>query len=222
MKKLILSLFILSLVVFQSCKDEEVISESPLLSNLTASKAAYQSAADGDWIAITEAEYDALAANLSDLTVSGLSEDKFVVGTNPWNSSANLTVLVGNNVATLPANSLVFAFKYSRYQGNTSTNARVKISETNARSGFSNVGNTLPEASGTASSFHYYVLKGNNSPTTANSAYLGFYSGGQALGCVIQQYSNINTNWGNLETEANNTSRSEVVYQSLSTTTKQW
>ena len=236
MKKLtsLLSLLLFVSLVFTSCKKDEEVTPTPtltpaptetkLLASLSTSKANYQSATAGSWVTITEAEYNKLATDLANVTVSGMPQASFGTGiTGEWTNISHTTVLTGSSVTKVPTGSFLFAFKFVRYTNNTSTGSRVKLSQASETDGFTNLGGVLPDASGTATSTHYYVIKDNNTATTATNAYVGFFCNGSVI-AASTSVANVRINWGqgdvSIVSAAANTN--EVHYQSLSTTTKQW
>jgi hypothetical protein len=214
--------FCLSLSLFSCKKDDEV--ESPLISSLSTSKANYESATAGSWVTITEAEYNNLATKLSNVTVSGMPQANFSGWDTFWWSDNHTTSLVGSGVTKVPSGSYIFAFKFTRSDNYTSTNSKVKLSQTSESTGFSDIGGVLPEASGTSSSVHYYVLKENNTATTATNSYVGFSCKSRVLAASIGKVANVGTNWATGDTGTLNGAGNdnEVYFQSLSTTTKQW
>ena len=209
-----------------SCGDDEPGKQDAIFNNLTTSITAYNNAINGDWIAITKAEYDSLANNVRSVSTSGLDANKFTDSSLGGFSSRDIFVsLTGTDVALVPENSYVFAFKYVRNSNYDSDSAQVKISSEGSSAGFSNIGASLPSASGTATSTHYYVLKGSDTPTaTSSSSYIGFYSKLYALGYQTIT-GDIITNYrfgNNTVTSTTSGSSADCLYQALSTTEKQW
>lgn len=232
MRKLLFSLSLLLSVslVFTSCKKEEeepptpAPVESKMLASLSTSKTAYQNATAGSWIAITEAEYNKLAADLSNVTVSGMPQASFGIDVNTyWTDETHTTSLAGTGVTKMPAGSYLFAFKFIRYSTFASTGSKVKISQTSETSGFSDLGGVLPTATGTTNSTHYYVIKDNNTATTATNSYVGFFCNGSVIAASLGKVANVGTRWASGDVGTLNPGNdNEVHYQSLSTTTKQW
>lgn len=195
--------------------------------NLSTSQSAYDAASDGDWITVTEAEYNALATGLSAVTRSGMPEASFLLSNTSsfWSSNPHVTALAGTSVDKVPSGSYLFAFKFIRYESNTSTGSRVKLSETSETDGFENIGTALPDASGSESSIHYYVLKGNSTATTATNSYVGFFCNSKVIAISIALLPNVSTNWkwGDASTgDGLELNEHEVYYQSLSTTNIGW
>ena len=227
MKNLIYTLAITVLLFSSACKDDE-----PTLSNvddlqlnisniLTTSKSIYDEANNGDWISITETEYNNLATELSSITRIGIPESSFKLNnaTTHWSSQPHITALTGASVDKVPVGSLLFAFKFIRNGSFTSTGSRVKLSETSDTQGFENVGNALPDASGTTNSIHYYALKVDGSTTTAENSYVGFFCNGSVIGASISLLPDVATNWkaGDANTgDGLSLNQHEVFYQALS------
>ena len=191
--------------------------------NLSTSQSAYDAASDGDWITVTEAEYNALATEISSVTRSGMPEDNFLISntTLGWSNYGHVTSLAGTSVDNVPTGSYLFAFKFIRHESNTSIESRVKLSETNETDGFVNVGTALPDASGNSSSIHYYVLKGNNTATTATNSYVGFYCNANVIASSRALFPNVYTNTKIGETSTGDGlvfNEHEVFFQSLSST----
>lgn len=191
--------------------------------NLSASLNDYDQTSDGNWVIITEAEYDALATEISSVTRSGMPENNFLVSNTSlgWSNYGHVTSLAGTSVDKVPTGSYLFAFKFIRHESNTSTGSRVKLSETSETDGFENIGTALPNASGSSSSIHYYVLKGNSSATTAANSYVGFFCNPNVIASsrrlfpdvyTYSKLADINTGDGLVFNEH------EVYFQSLSST----
>lgn len=181
---------------------------------LSTSQADYTAAADGDWVIITEAEYDNLANMLNQITKVATSDAEYDNAIAIGTSSANFTI-ANNNGHDVPNSSYVFAFKFNA-QTDASTNNKVLISTTNDIIGpYSVLGNTLPA---TTIEDQFYVLKGSNNLTTS-SGFLGFYNsntmGFKSTGeCGFTSGESLNLSISN--------SCIIALYQGLSTTQMQW
>lgn len=191
--------------------------------NLSTSQSTYDNASDGDWITVTGEEYNALATALSSVTKSGMPDADFLVSnaTLGWSNFGHVTSLAGTSVNKVPSGSYLFAFKFIRHESNNSTGSRVKLSETSETDGFENIGTALPDASGSSSSIHYYVLKGNSTATTATDSYVGFYCDANVIASSRALSSNIytNTKIGDASTGDELVfNEHEVFFQSLSST----
>ncbi|MEM6997625.1 MAG: hypothetical protein AAF413_01805 [Patescibacteria group bacterium] len=184
--------------------------------NLTTSQASYDAAGAGDWVSVTQAEYDALATNLATVTRFGLDEADYTTVGRTY--LGNFTF--GNNAATVPAGGYVFAFKYATDTAAVPAGGKFKFSDTAPNAGYAQLGNTLPAHTPTANEA-YFVIKGNY----AAAAGLGYgaiwtgsnvaYSPGAGTASDLQ--------WGNGDVQPANTfAGGPGVIQGLSTTTLQW
>jgi len=183
---------------------------------LSTSQTDYVAAADGDWVEVTAVEYNALASSLNEVTKVSTSDADYNQGSTTT-TGASFT-LANNNGVTMPNGSYVFAFKYD-YQTADVTTIKVKQSSTSVDMGYQDLGGTLSSSNLGDS---YFVLKGNNSPTS-NIGFLAIYDLGGSLGFS----SNITDNDIFYETSDANTlstpqGASTIMYQGLSTTQKQW
>lgn len=182
---------------------------------LSTSKQDYIDASVGDWILVTENEYNTLANSLNEVTKVATSDEDYdinitnITGANGWTVS-------NYNGEDVPNGSYVFAFKYDS-RSNSVTDNVVKLSTTSISDGYFDLGGILPEHH---SGENYFVLKGN-SIQTENVGYLGFYS---SRGVVYKASSTKirYNNGGNTNTLAESPNNYIVEYQGLSTTQKQW
>tara|TARA_R110002073_G_scaffold279026_1_gene443003 strand:+ start:267263 stop:268201 length:939 start_codon:yes stop_codon:yes gene_type:complete len=181
---------------------------------LSDSQAAYAAAADGDWVLITETEYNLLASSLNEVTKVATSDSDYNSSEPTGNGSPNFTV-ANNNGLTMPNNSYVFAFKYT-VQNNSSTTNKVKQSSTSISDGYADLGGLLPAG---VVGDNYLVLKASNTPTT-DIGYLAIYYGSSIgfkfIGGDSYNYATGDTN------QLTNISSATFLYQGLSTTQKQW
>ncbi|XMO88077.1 cadherin repeat domain-containing protein [Algibacter sp. AS12] len=186
-----------------------------IASFLTTSQADYLAAADGTWIIIEEAEYNALANKLNAVTKAATSDDDYIAyQTSNLNAPTSFTC-ANNNGSTMPTNSYVFAFKTNNHA--VSTINKVKLSSTSVSDGFTDLGSDLP--ANEANTNNYFVLKGSNTPTT-DVGYLGLYSNNSLkYKNVVER--NVATGPGDVNTLPNSVNQ-VVLYQGLSTTQKQW
>ncbi|WP_204346166.1 cadherin repeat domain-containing protein [Psychroserpens algicola] len=179
------------------------------------SRTAYINASNGEWILITQSEYNDLANYLSNVSKSGQSDNTFQSTSGINTGGANFTVS-NNNAPTIPEGSYLFAFRYYCNQNNI-VDTNVKVSETSYQNNFETIGSNLPEHN---AGFNYFVLKGNNAQTST-TAYLGIYES-NSIG-----YKNFNgTSYfyesGDAEDLTNDSTNRSYLYQGLSTTLKQW
>ncbi len=195
---------------------------------LTDSEQDYLDTDIGNWVLITEDEYNILASSLNEVTKLGTSDGQYDddIQTEPA-INQGLTI-INNNSLTIPSGSYVFAFKYHAYVNQTGgavppiENAKVKISETDIANGYYDLGFTLPTHE---NGDRFFVLKGNNTPTSA-LGYLGVCeSDGMGYKRIegTNVYSNACAASDFFNKEDNAAAGGLVVmYQGLSTTQKQW
>ncbi|SFC98314.1 cadherin repeat domain-containing protein [Algibacter pectinivorans] len=181
---------------------------------LTASQANYLAAADGTWVIIEEAEYNALANKLNNVTKVATSDDDYIAYESSNLNAPTSFSGANNNGITMPASSYVFAFKMNNHA--VSTTNKVKQSSTSASDGFVDIGGLLPANEvGT----NCYVLKGSNTPTT-DIGYLGIYANKNISYKNVAER-NVVTGPGDVNSFPNSANQ-VVLYQGLSTTQKQW
>jgi len=215
----IINYFLLSFVLMfaSSCSDDDV-APATIESVLTTSQDDYISANDGDWIAITEAEYDLLATTLNEVSKVATSDTHYDSNLENTGTSSNFT-LANNNGVTIPNDSYVFAFKYN-LADNSSTNNKVKQSSTSASTGFADLGGNLPAG---VIGENYYVLKSSNTPTT-DIGFLAVYFENSINYKIIE--TDDAGNYTYVRGDSNELSSSDTditcIYQGLSTTQKQW
>lgn len=203
---------------------------------LSDSKADYVAASDGDWIQVTEEEYNDLALSLNDVSFLGTPNTEYdsytsgLSGTHEF-SSANY---IG---ATIPAEDYVFAFKFYLSNGSdiqkiSKAKSEVSVSidaspvfkvkqSTNITSGYSVIGNdfpAMPAYTGTV----YYILKGNSTNYNAES-FLAFYKpSGFEMGFVSGTGYYYYAGGANTTSLGSNKFTGTLFYQGLSTSQKQW
>jgi len=204
---------------------------------LSTSKTAYADAADNDWVTITEAEYDNLAAKLNNVNVTGASEAEFDSSVQTEVGSGGVfTVASVNAVTTVPSGSYIFAFKYETeshnntgHYKNTSvtTKAQVKQSSTSNHNGFVNLGGSLSTNVKSNVGTFYFVLKGNTNATTG-TGYMAFTTASNIRATYKRipgtSYHHAGGNENNLGDATFNGGGSGVrwLHQGLSTSQKQW
>lgn len=186
---------------------------------LTTSKADYTAASDGDWIKITETEYNTLASSLNEVTKVATSDEEYDFNDAIIPSTIGFTI-ANNNGHTIPNDSYVYAFKF--YASSIASNSQIIISEGDIQGTYVELGGTLPTT--TENENQFYILKGND--TTTNSlAYLGFFNEARmGLKNVPSAGNYAFDGDDNLSINLPNTFTNDVtvLYQGLSTTQKQW
>ena len=182
---------------------------------LNTSRSNYESASNGQWVWITESEYNDLANYLAETTKSGAEDNDIFNNTSVTNYSGNRTIANDNGV-TIPQGSYVFAFKYYSWINNVVSN-KVKLSQGDSGGAYLDFGGVLPEHD---DEFNHFVLKGVNSQTTSEG-YIGMYTAG-AVGVKSNSGSRYKWRNGDVDNLDNATLGSVFLLQGLSTTLKQW
>jgi len=187
---------------------------------LTDSKTAYNAVANGEWIKVTVDEYVLLANSLNEVTKSGATDDQYNFGVYGSVTPTTTGITMANdNGITMSENSYCFAFRY-RVNVDETLTTKVKVSSISATSGFTNLGSTLPTHD---IGHNYFVLKGNNMPTSA-TGHLAIYSKSSFQYEVIDEPTKYNYEFDDaseLNTKGG-TANAVIRYQGLSTTQKQW
>jgi hypothetical protein len=178
-------------------------------------RTAYEDASPGEWVWITESEYNDLANYLVETTKSGATDSQMFDGGSVQNIGGSRTFANANG-NTMPSDDYFFAFKYYSWSSNAASN-RVKLSETSTESSFSSVGEMLPEHD---DGFNHFVLKGVDSKTTSE-AYVGMYAS-VSIGAKNDNSSTYNYGEGNTATLDDSATGKVLLQQGLSTTLKQW
>ncbi|MDH7447305.1 cadherin repeat domain-containing protein [Aquimarina sp. 2201CG14-23] len=191
---------------------------------LSDSKLEYNQAANGDWIRITEEEYNGLASEILQVSKSGIDDSEYLDVSEIISSTSTPTTLANQTeIAVMPIDSYIFAFKYYVVEAIGSKGSKIKQSSISNSEEFIDVGNPLPEHSAINEEV-YFVLKGNT-VQTLNTAYLAFF---KTAGLTIgrKDSSDDNTYYFALSdtnsfVELSDT-RLKILYQGLSTNVKQW
>jgi len=206
-----------SVVFISSCSDDDDIAKITIETVLENSKQAYQNASDGDWISVTEEEYNNLILELNDVSKVGTTDALY--NATEGNSNTNSWTIINDIGASVPENSYVFAFKYYINTGTDITGFKIKQSETIDDS-YTDLGGALPIHSGTEENV-YFVLKGNSNKLNTEG-YVGFHKpSGPSIGFT----SSASENYYFADNDVNtgfSFFNGYVHYQALSTTQKQW
>lgn len=187
---------------------------------LTDSKTAYQSENSGNWVLITEVEYEQLATQLNSISKSGTTDLLYAQGSNSELFETYSGFTASNDLSSIPEDSYVFAFKYLVLADAVSEN-KVKVSDGVVTGGYVDLGNSLPVH---GQGQHYFVLKGARQSTTNRRGFLGIYaqngvsydSQGNAAGTHLFGEGDIN------ELTSTNLLDRVCIYQGLSTPIQQW
>ncbi len=187
---------------------------------LSDSKAAYQEGNSGNWVLITEAEYEQLATQLNSISKSGTTDLLYAQGSNSELFETYTGFTVSNDLSSIPENSYIFAFKYLALADAVAEN-QVKVSDGVVTGDYVDVGNSLPVHN---QGQQYFVLKGARQSTTNSRGFLGIYSQngvsydsqGNAAGTHLFGEGDVN------ELMNVNVVNRVCIYQGLSTPIKQW
>lgn len=178
-------------------------------------RTAYEDASPGEWVWITEAQYNNLFNYLAETTKSGASDTQ-LFSNNAVQQVQGDKTFANADGDSMPADQYFFAFKYYSWSSNASSN-RVKLSETSSESSFSSVGEILPQHD---DGYNHFVLKGANTKTTSE-AYLGLYAS-LKIGAKNDNSNNYNYGGGNTATLDDTVLGKVLLQQGLSSTIKQW
>lgn len=187
---------------------------------LTDSKAAYQAVNSGNWVGITEQEYEELATQLNGISKAGTTDLLYSQGSNSELFESYDGFTVSNDLSSIPENSYVFAFKYLALADDLGEN-KVKVSNGLVTGGYTDIGNTLPSHN---QGQQYFVLKGAQQSTTTSRGFLAIYSQngvsydsqGNAAGTHLFDEGDL------VELSSTNVLDRVCIYQGLSTPIKQW
>ncbi|BAO76766.1 cadherin repeat domain-containing protein [Winogradskyella sp. PG-2] len=183
-----------------------------ILSFLSTSQQAYQNAMNGEWILVTEDEYNMLATKLYDIQRASTSDEHYNIDITTSYDSGYYTYSNNNGIDIAPSQ-YIFAIKYKGDDDGV-TDAKVKVSSNNIDEGFIDLGQTLLEHN---AGDKYFVLKGN-SQSFDSTSYLGI-SGRLAYVNVADH--NFKYKFGDSEDLTSNCT-GIALYQGLTTTVKQW
>ena len=178
-------------------------------------RTAYEDASPGEWVWITESQYNNLANYLAETSKSGASDNQLFNNNSVQQVTGGKT-FANANQNSMPVDHYFFALKYYSWSSNAASN-RVKLSETSAESSFSSVGEILPDHD---DGFNHFVLKGANTKTVSE-AYLGLYAS-LKIGAIDDNSSSYNYGGGNTATLDDNVLGMVLLQQGLSTSIKQW
>lgn len=182
---------------------------------LNDSRSAYENATPGQWVPISESEYNDLANYLADTFKSGATDSDLYSTTSISSSAGNIT-LSNVNDRKLPQGSYLFAFKYYSWVNN-SNGVQVKLSEGNFSGNFYDVGEALPEHN---DEFNQFVLKGASSPVE-DEGYLGMFAPNN-YGSKEKSGAQFLYGIGNTSFLPESGANYVALHQGLSTTLKQW
>ena len=189
---------------------------------LSTSQANYDAVANGEWVQISEAEYNNIANNLMAITRAATTEGEYASTIYSGITSTNNSVTVANSTTSLvPANGYLIAFKYKVWDSTNVIGLKLKLSSSGNNVGFSDFANPLPTHSGNNEDV-FFVLKNNNTSVNANS-YLGFFQSNSSI-LLYEDTTTSGAYWNipdssDLVATYNNRN---IFYQGLCTTQMQW
>ncbi|NAS13163.1 cadherin repeat domain-containing protein [Poritiphilus flavus] len=182
---------------------------------LTDSKETYRNAENGEWISITENEYETLATALIQVTRIGTNQEEYNAEGETITSSTDFTFALDG--AKIPEGGLVFAFKYDNASP-LSERAKLKFTEDIWR-GYEDFGPLFPSH---GEGENFFLLKGNNT-AFEKEGYLGFYNENRIRWIRTE---GLDTRFffvfGDSSTMSQSYQNFIVRYQGLSTMIKQW
>lgn len=157
-----------------------------IVESLTTSLAAYNAAANDDWVKITSTEYANLQTNISGTTKAGISDSYLTAAVGAGLSLQDRSAIVANTVTTntpaIPANNYLYALAVKYATSSQATDMRVFTNtDTSSITGFNQVGSVLPPTDvvtvPAVFSINYYVRKGVTTTNGATSGLLSIFSG---------------------------------------------
>jgi alpha-tubulin suppressor-like RCC1 family protein len=196
---------------------------------LTTSISAYTSAANGTWVAITEAEYTAIQTSVGGVFKAGQVDSQSLYTTaNDWGElgigfSATTTPAAetANVTKAIPAGSWLYAYQFKTGSASVNRTNYLSLGTKGGTTGFATVLPAITGVTNTVLQLKQYVYKGGLFvPTTKDIATLGGSTGYASIANHQTYYSasgapsttTINTSWGT----------SAQFMQVLTTPTKQW
>jgi hypothetical protein len=159
------------------------LSSDAIVASLTTSLAAYNAAANDDWVKITSTEWTALQTNVtgtlkagaSDTILSSTGAGLAQTGAAFVANSAQGTSPTGNSPA-IQAKQYLYGFAFNWALNQTTENIRVYTNNTIANgTGFNQVGSLLPDTASIG--IAYYVRKGASTTNGSTSGLLAFFTG---------------------------------------------
>ncbi|WP_161436200.1 hypothetical protein [Poritiphilus flavus] len=195
-----------------------------ILHFLTTSQGLYELAAAGEWIKVTEVEYETLAENLVEIAACGTTKEQYDQSFPdlPDELHQGSFTIANNNGATIPEGAYLFAFKYSFNPHVTKINiddSQLKISTDAIDQGYEDFGPPLPLHTFDDA---FFLLKGNDNPI-AREGFLGMYKDTYVWTnsqLITEEYYYGTGNVTELDGFVRN--QKSFKYQGLATTVKQW
>jgi hypothetical protein len=211
-----------------------------IAAGLSTSLAAYNAAADGTWVEVTEAEYAAIQTSVAGVTKAGqldspaLYTSTYEFGDMGFGNTATTTPAAESAGVTgaIPANSWMYAYQYKTGGPAANRTYYLQLGTKGANSGFASVMPAISNTTNTQGQLKSYIYKGGVFvPTTKDIASIGgtisyagipnhtsWWAGGTAnsLTASISTYGNV---W---DGGSGGAIQQAQFQQVLTTTTKQW
>lgn len=214
-----------SVIITTSISSTNDAIKTALVASGSTSLTAYNNAADGTWIEISQSDYNYLYSGVS-------GSGKYIFDDNTMNQAGNNSNWGGVNYGIsprsgsgytytdIPSNNYIYAFAI-QFAGNTTIPSGTKIFISNSNtSGFTTqIGGTLPSVVNSSSAMqkHYFVVK-NNTNILSGINYLGVLNTTGLL-----NYVNGNgMNWSSTGLDNLSSASYFTPMQALATGTKQW
>jgi hypothetical protein len=217
-----------SVIITTSISSTTDAIKSALVANSSTSLTAYNNAADGTWIEISQSDYNYLNSNVS-------GSGKYIFDDNTMNQAGNNSnwggvnygisprSVSGFNYTDIPSNNYIYAFAI-QFAGSTNipSGTQIFISTSNTSGFTTQIGGTLPSVVNTSSAkqTHYFVVK-NNTNILSGINYLGVLNTTGLLNYV----NGYGMNWSGGSTGFTNTLSGSSYFtpmQVLATGAKQW
>ncbi len=208
-----------------------------IVDSLTTSLATYNAASNGQWVKITQTEYDTMSSNVTGTVKATTSDTVFNLATSFTLFSPGSNVVCTNAVnaacPAIPANTYMYAMKIRTGGVISNLKAFTNNSTATTPSNFIQAGSTLP-ATSSGIAINYYVLKGVSTVSAATTGTLAVqsdgnpnsFSWGATIGGVGVRYlymlNGTSVTSSTILNSTYNSSASALGLQCLTTGTKQW
>jgi hypothetical protein len=146
----------------------EIIFVDQIAESLTTSLAAYNSAPDGSFVPVTDAEYAAIQASVTSTTKAGQvgGLDQFTTSYDFGNLGFGATATTNSTTESLgltkavPANNWIYAFQFKGGDAATNRTVYLQTGPKGASSGFSSILPAITGVTNTPGEMKNYILKG--------------------------------------------------------------
>jgi hypothetical protein len=214
--------------------------QDKIAAGLTTSLSAYNAAANGTWVEITEAEYAAIQTSVSGVTKAGQLDNPalytatYEFGDMGFGNTATTTPAAeaAGVTGAIPANSWMYAYQYKTGGPASNRTYYLQLGTKGSNSGFASVMPAISNTTNAGSQLKSYIYKGGVFvPTTKDIASIGgtisyagipnhtsWWAGGTAnsVPASISTYGNV---W---DGGTGGPIQQSQFQQVLTTTTKQW